>query len=70
VPVDQLLEAYIIVNWFLMELRLETGALAGFCRTNATVLDCANGYQKEEVDEDKEDCRPEGEADREASAEK
>jgi len=33
-----------------MELRLETGALAGFCRTHATVLDCANGYQKEEVD--------------------
>jgi hypothetical protein len=44
--------------------------LAWFCRTHATVLDCANGYQKEEVDEGKEDCRPEGEADQEASAEK
>jgi hypothetical protein len=52
------------------DANLGTGGLTQFCRTHLTVLDCANGYQKEEVDEGKEDRRPEGEADQEANAEK
>jgi hypothetical protein len=32
-------------------LRNPTRATEPFCRTHAAVLDCANGYQKEAVDE-------------------
>jgi hypothetical protein len=47
-------------------------AVRQFCPEDATVLDCANGYQKEskekeEVDEVEEDCRREGEADQKAN---
>ncbi len=41
----------------------------GFCPRMRPVLDCANGYQKEnqeEVDEVEEECRPEGKAHEEA----
>jgi hypothetical protein len=48
------------------------GACRIFAHTQATVLDCANGYQKEnqeEVDEVEEDCLREGDAAKEAGAE-
>ena len=47
-------------------------ALRQFCSQEATVLDCANGYQKEneeEVDEVEEDCRRQGEADKKTDKE-
>jgi len=46
--------------------------LPRFCRTHATVLDCANGYQKEnqeEVHEVEENCPWQGDADEETDTE-
>jgi hypothetical protein len=41
----------------------------GFARTHATVLDCANGCQKEKQEEVVEKCRQEVDAGEEAGAE-